>query len=261
MSVFMIMCAALLAYCALGASAYALATATISPGRVVATTGATFDAVIVLNPDTAGTTATSSYSARIGLNYRPDLLEVTNFTYASGVVGLSQPGYDVLDNTRGTLVKTAGFPGGITKPTRFGTVTFRTKIAGTGLIAIDGGSLILDANNNNIFARNPANGAVDVTIIGSVSHAPSPQALGTRTGSTIVSQPGNTSVQSTVSTTSTVYGESTVPTTSDNTATSGSVLGASASNAAGSNAWIGVGIGVVVLLIIIGIIYSVARGV
>ncbi len=55
-----------------------------------------------------------------------------------------------MDNTGGALVKTAGYPGGVSAATPFGTAVFRAKKSGTAVIRVKDTSLALDAANQNV---------------------------------------------------------------------------------------------------------------
>ncbi len=121
-------------------------TANISPSSVAVKTGQSFSVNIVVDPQ--GT----AYTAKIALNFPPQLLYVSSFTQASGWLPLSQPGYDMVDNSSGSLVKTAGATGGFSAPKVFGTVTFTAKADGVASITYSGNTQVLDANNSNTFS-------------------------------------------------------------------------------------------------------------
>lgn len=120
-------------------------TASLSPATVSLTEGQTITLTILVDPQG------SAYTAKIALSYPANLLSVTSFNQAAGWLTLTQPGYDLIDNTSGTLIKTAGYSGGISSPKVFGTVTFRALASGTATIVMNGSTQILDANNTNTF--------------------------------------------------------------------------------------------------------------
>lgn len=91
-----------------------------------------------------------NYTAKVELEYPADLLEVESFAFASNWLQLNQPGYDLIDNTNGLLIKTGGFPGGVSELITFGTVLFSAKKTGEGIIKIGEDSLVLDAENQNV---------------------------------------------------------------------------------------------------------------
>ena len=115
------------------------ATSTISPGG-------TFSVNLYVNPQ-----GSNVYTARVELNFSSDVLEATGFSFGSGWLPITQSGYDLVNNSNGTLTKTAGFPGGISGSTYFGTVTFRAKTAGSANISVLSGTKLYDASNQNTF--------------------------------------------------------------------------------------------------------------
>ena len=129
-----------------GAFAFALpalaaTTASLSPATLNAVPGQRIDVIISVNPQ-----GTANYAEKLEINYPADSLEVASFAYSSNWMALTQSGYDSVDNTNGVLVKTAGYPGGITAPTVFGTVSFTAKKAGNGMIKIGSTSLAFEAS-------------------------------------------------------------------------------------------------------------------
>lgn len=137
-----------LAAVALAGSTYAAGTATInlSPASRTVTRGQTFTVTVSVVP--SGGSATT---VKTKLTFSPAVLEVTSFAFAANWLPLTQAGYDVTDNVGGSLTKTAGFPGGVSAATTFGTVTFRAKAAGTATVKVDATSMAYDSVNNNIF--------------------------------------------------------------------------------------------------------------
>ncbi|PCI29967.1 hypothetical protein COB55_01140 [Candidatus Wolfebacteria bacterium] len=126
-----------------------------SPTSVSVKKGQTFTLTIGVNPK-----GVKNYTVKTELNYPSDLLEVKSFTFTSGWMAVAQPGYDLIDNASGSLIKTAGYPGGLSTQATFGTVSFVAKKDGNGSIVLSGDSLTLDANNNNLIGS----GAVSTTV-------------------------------------------------------------------------------------------------
>jgi hypothetical protein len=133
------------------------ATITALPNDVSATTGDTFSIRYLI--DSQGE---KNYTAKLVLNFPATLLKVTSFQFASGWVALSQPGYDSLDNTKGVLIKTAGYPKGVSSSALFATVQFQMLKTATGTITVQDDSLVLNAKNKNVFKN--ASTTVAVTI-------------------------------------------------------------------------------------------------
>ena len=105
--------------------------ASFSPVSVSTTEGKTFDVIVTVNPN-----GTSNYAEKIEVDYPTDTLKVKSFAFGKNWINLSQDGYDSIDNTKGILIKTAGYPGGISTSTEFGTITFVAKKSGNGNIKI-----------------------------------------------------------------------------------------------------------------------------
>ena len=141
--------------------ALAATTVSLSPVNISVTSGKNFNVVIAVNPQGA-----SNYTERIELDYPADLLQVKSFSLGSNWMALSQTGYDLVDNANGTLIKTAGYPGGLSSSATFGTISFYAKKAGSGVIKLGTGSLALDANNQNVLSGTPS---VSVAITAPVS--------------------------------------------------------------------------------------------
>ena len=153
--------------------ALAATTVSLSPVNISVTSGKNFNVVIAVNPQGA-----SNYTEKIELDYPADLLQVKSFSLGSNWMALSQTGYDLIDNTNGKLIKTAGYPGGISSSATFGTVSFYAKKAGSGTIKLGNGSLALDANNQNVLSGTPSV-SVAITAPASVPAAPKTPAVET----------------------------------------------------------------------------------
>jgi hypothetical protein len=109
-----------------------------------ASVGQSFQVTVAVDPD-----ETKNYTVKLALDYPKDILQVTGFSFANSWTQLNQPGYDSIDNTSGKLIKTAGYPGGFSSKTTFGTVTFKVIKSGNALVAVNSSTMVLDANNQN----------------------------------------------------------------------------------------------------------------
>ena len=110
--------------------------------------GQTYAVRIVLDPHGA-----TDYTARLEVSYPNNLLSVASFVQAPNWISISPPGDDSIDNGTGLLIKTAGYPGGMSAPEDFGTITFVSKGTGSGtvsLVASPNTSLVMDANAANV---------------------------------------------------------------------------------------------------------------
>src|SRR5487761_385930 len=152
----------------------AASTASFSPSAIAVAPGQTFNLVISVDPQGA-----KDYTEKVGLNFPAGVLEVKSFTLGDNWMALSQSGYDSVDNTKGVLVKTAGYPGGISSATTFGTVSFYAKEAGTGNITFGNDSVAFQINSQSVLTGTPASFAITAPT------APaSPRATGNNTPAT-----------------------------------------------------------------------------
>ena len=94
----------------------------------------------------------------------------------SGGMALSQPGYDSIDNTNGVMIKTAGYTGGITSLTPFGTITFAAEKSGSGTITIGNGSQAFEKNSQTAIT---GTGASFVVTAATIAPAVTPKASAT----------------------------------------------------------------------------------
>ncbi|XOB42350.1 MAG: hypothetical protein ACKKMP_03255 [Candidatus Nealsonbacteria bacterium] len=117
----------------------------LSPTSINVTQGQNFNQVITINPQ-----GVKNYTVKVELQYPADLLEVRTFTLANNWMALSQQGYDLIDNENGLLIKTAGYPGGISDPITFGIISFSAKQTGSGVIKVGDNSFVLDATNQDV---------------------------------------------------------------------------------------------------------------
>src|SRR3989338_3655141 len=141
----------------------------LAPATVATTAGKSFSVTVGVNP-----TSGKAYTVRANLSFDPSAVTLTGFTFAPKWMALPQEGYDLEDNTNGVMIKTGGYPGGITAPTTLGTATFRAKKTGTATIAATADPLILDAGNKNTVAG--SQGSVQVTIAAAPA-APAPASV------------------------------------------------------------------------------------
>lgn len=88
------------------------------------------------------------YTAKAVIAFDETVLSVGNITFAPRWMQLSQEGYDSFVN--GQIIKTAGYPKGITQKTALLTFSVTKKTSGLGVITIEGTSELYDANGANI---------------------------------------------------------------------------------------------------------------
>ena len=145
----------------------AATTISLSPASVSVTQGESFNLAIAINPQ-----GVKNYTVKVELEYPTDLLEVKSFNFSQGWTALSQSGYDLIDNTNGLLIKTAGYPGGTPISASFGTVSFSAKKSGNGVIKLSSNSMALDAENQNVLSSSLTQ--VTVSIAAPTPVAPGP---------------------------------------------------------------------------------------
>jgi len=139
-------------------SVLAATTVSFSPSNISIEEGKTFNLITTVNPQ-----GIKNYTVKLELTYPSDLLEVKSFAFGNNWMPLSQSGYDLIDNTNGVLIKTAGYPGGLASASEFGTISFSAKGAGSGVINISNNSFALDSENQNILKEELAQLALKIT--------------------------------------------------------------------------------------------------
>ena len=136
----------------LGMLAFALpvmaaTTASFSPASVNVMAGKSFTITVAVDPQ-----GTKNYAEKMEVDFPAANLQVSSFTLNSGWMALTESGYDSTDNINGVLTKTAGYTGGITGPTTFGTVTFTALKSGNGNITIGSKSMAFQISSQTAIA-------------------------------------------------------------------------------------------------------------
>lgn len=139
---------------------------TLTPSMLQVARGEKFTMALAVNPQ-----GERNYTVRTTLSYPPDLLQVSSFYFAGSWMPLNEPSYDAIDNTRGVLIKTAGYPHGFSDPTLFGTATFDARKAGIATIRMASGTIALDVMNQNSIAAPLPSVALVITDLPQVSAA------------------------------------------------------------------------------------------
>ncbi|XOB40882.1 MAG: hypothetical protein ACKKMW_02335 [Candidatus Nealsonbacteria bacterium] len=115
------------------------------PTNINVAQGQNFSLVTAINPQ-----GVNNYTLKLELQYPADLLGVKRFTLANNWMALSEQGYDLIDNENGLLIKTAGYPGGVSEPITFGIISFSAKKTGSGVIKVGDNSFVLDATSQDV---------------------------------------------------------------------------------------------------------------
>lgn len=130
----------------------------LSPSTVSVTTGHTFTVQVIATPGSS-----PLYTVSAHVSFTPGVIAASSFSFGSTWMQVSQSGYDSIDNTGGTLVKTGGFPAGFASPTTIGTITFTAENPGSATISVSGNSILLDQNSANEVSGTQGSVAVTVT--------------------------------------------------------------------------------------------------
>lgn len=147
----------------------AATTASFSPATVNVTPGEKFDVVVTVNPQ-----GVNNLVEKLEINYPADTLKATSFAFGNTWMALPGAGYDSIDNTSGVLIKTAGYPKGITSSTVFGTISFTAKKEGSGVIKIGSNSLAFEAKSQTAITGNDASFTVTAPAVVPVTPTPTP---------------------------------------------------------------------------------------
>lgn len=122
----------------------AATTVSLSPTSIDIVPEKSFNVSISINPQ-----GVNNYVEKLELNYPADLLRINSFALSSPWMALSQSGYDLIDNTNGILLKSAGYPAGFSSNTSFGTISFSAKKVGRGTISVGKNSLAFEVNSQS----------------------------------------------------------------------------------------------------------------
>lgn len=131
---------------------------TMNPVSISVKAGETFKVNVSMDPS-----ASSIFTGKTEIKFSADLLSVSDFSFGKNWLPLSSTDYDSIDNTSGILIKTAGFPGGLTSSAPFGTIVFKAKKAGTAIVNIGGNSFALGADSKNALGTNLATVSVAIS--------------------------------------------------------------------------------------------------
>lgn len=176
------------------------ASVSLSPTTASVHAGDTFSVAVTANP-----ASLKIYSVRANISFDSSKVTITGFTFAGTWIPVSQSGYDSIDNVGGVLIKTAGYPGGISAPMRLGTITFKAIKTGNVTISASGDSLLLDDASKNQISGSQGSVAVSITAAPVVVTPKSTPIAKTKTASvatTITTTPTEASTPTIVATSS-----------------------------------------------------------
>ncbi len=91
------------------------------------------------------------YTSKLVLQFDPKYLQLQSFKFWPNSIALTQAGYDLLDNTNGKLIKTAGFPSGIEGKVKLASVEFlaKSRVDLSKVKIAQNESMLLNSSNNN----------------------------------------------------------------------------------------------------------------
>lgn len=256
---------------AVAPSASALTAVSFSPSTVTVKQGERFDVNLLFASE-------GGFSrARLELEFRPDVLSVVSFD--PGVeVSTTTDAADTVDNERGIIIRTIRINAPSATSTDFGRITFLAKSSGVSTLVVNpGSSASRDGNGVSLdneavftaFVINPNAGASSSGASGSVAGSQTTSKSGTAAKkSTTVSRGGSsgTMVLETPGRTLTlgdednrdIMGESTTTLEAATTTPEEDDEVAGAADTGGGR-WIGIGIGLLVLLALIAIVGALSR--
>lgn len=223
--------------------ALAATTASLSPASANVVAGQKFNVTISINPQ-----GTANYAEKLEVDYPADILEISSFTLGGSWLAMTASGYDSIDNTNGVLIKTAGYPGGFSSATAFGTISFSAKKAGSGTIEIGNTSLAFQSSAQSAITGTGTTFAVTAPV---VAPAPTPTPTPTPEVKTPASKPTLKAIPAPSVTKPATTTEST-STQSVNNASLESQTASAGAPAGSGNSWIWVLVAVVLLVVLIG---------
>lgn len=92
----------------------------------------------------------TSYTFSFSMSFDKKILKVENWKGEEGLMNILVPDYDLIDNSNGEIIKTAGFPGGANGLKKIGIITFVAKEDGKANFTVNEKSFILNENGENI---------------------------------------------------------------------------------------------------------------
>jgi hypothetical protein len=151
----------------------------LSPSEINVNSEENFNLLIHIDPQ-----GDINYVEKLELKYPADIIQADSFTFSSGWMALSQQGYDFIDNTKGVLIKTAGYPGGFSSVINFGIVSFSAKKEGSGTISVGGNSIAFKINSQSTISGLPASVTITAPTVVTPEPTTTPESTTTTTSVT-----------------------------------------------------------------------------
>lgn len=138
----------LISFSAFVSPVMAITDVVLSPTDINVLEGESFNIFVSINPQEI-----KNYTIKMELDFPADLLRVESFEFTDNWLALPEIGYDLIDNNNGKLIKTAGYPGGISAKDNFGVISFVALKTGEGVVKTGDNSLALDMDNRNVIDK------------------------------------------------------------------------------------------------------------
>ncbi|HAE36386.1 MAG: hypothetical protein UR85_C0001G0019 [Candidatus Nomurabacteria bacterium GW2011_GWF2_35_66] len=126
----------------------AITTVTLDPESIEAKLKEDFSVKVYTDSSNGKKTCT----LKVGLRFSPEQLKAGKWEFADGWLPIVQPGYDLIDNKNGSIIKTAGFPGCWTGKRLLGTITFSPKESSLGKIEVSNKTFALDDESADVYS-------------------------------------------------------------------------------------------------------------
>lgn len=138
-----------LAICLLGVTPAYASTFKTSQESIVVKKGDVIKIVV-----SADSQNSKNYTFKSSIKFPSDLVSVSGWQWNDSWMPLVVPGYDSVDNINGSIVRTGGYPGGISNQKEFGIITFVAKKDGKGVITLNNDdSFILNADGDDTLIK------------------------------------------------------------------------------------------------------------
>ena len=218
------------------------ATIRITPATQTVTEGQKATLTVSVDPAGANISAVS-----VHLAYTAAALTADSFSFSNAWVPVTQGGYDQMGS--GTVIKTAGYPGGTASSSVLGTITFTARASGRATVTVDqAASLVYDANTVNVLAGSQGNAVVNIV--------PARRAAQNTAGTGTTNNSATTTATST-NVTGGAEASTSIATTSTSTITAQTAAAALAGIAGAWWKWLLAALGV--LLVLVGLWYAFRR--
>lgn len=127
------------------------------PLKINVKKGQVFNVQVAINPN-----GVKNYTVKASIDFPANLIQLQSWKFNGDWMPVRKDGYDFFDNTKGILIRTAGYANGFDSTITFGVATFVAKEDGVGTISFLGDNLALDQDGNNTYA---SGASIPITVI------------------------------------------------------------------------------------------------